>query len=264
MNADFYFGGKNVLSSLMNDPAGYIMELALRLPAVLLAICLHESAHGWVAEKCGDPTARLYGRITLNPVRHFDLVGMLFMFFVGVGWAKPVPVNPMNFRNYRKDDLKVSLAGITANLLLALVSLIGCYCLFTAAFIPFEQTYYLRSGSEIWFKNALWNSQVIKEMWGAVPAYLYEMLVYMVTVNLSLAIFNLIPVPPLDGYHVLNDLILKRPLFTSQRTAAAGHGILMLLMISGILSKVLNTVFAWVISGAGNLAYTIVSALGVA
>ena len=253
-----------MIGSLMNDPVGYIMELALRLPAVLLAICLHEAAHGWVAEKCGDPTARLMGRITLNPVRHFDLMGMLCMFVVGLGWAKPVPVNPRNFRNYRKDDLKVSLAGITANILLAMVSLIGCYAIFTAAFIPFREMYYLSESNEMWFHAALWNSQVISKMCGTVPAYLYEMLVYMVTVNLSLAIFNLIPVPPLDGYHVLNDLILKRPLFAAQRMASAGQGILILLMVTGILSRVLSTVLGWILGGAGSLAYAIVSALGVA
>ena len=110
-----------MLQSLLESPMEYLTQLVLRLPAVLIAICMHESAHGWVANRCGDPTARLMGRITLNPVKHFDPAGMLCLVFFGVGWAKPVPINPLHFRNYRKDDLKVSLAGVTTNLILALV-----------------------------------------------------------------------------------------------------------------------------------------------
>ena len=86
-----------MLQSLLESPMEYLTQLVLRLPAVLIAICMHESAHGWVANRCGDPTARLMGRITLNPVKHFDPAGMLCLVFFGVGWAKPVPINPLHF-----------------------------------------------------------------------------------------------------------------------------------------------------------------------
>ena len=117
-----------MLQSLLESPMEYLTQLMLRLPAVLIAICMHESAHGWVANRCGDPTARLMGRITLNPVKHFDPVGMLCLVFFGVGWAKPVPINPLHFRNYRKDDLKVSLAGVTMNLILGFLIMLAIVC----------------------------------------------------------------------------------------------------------------------------------------
>ena len=252
-----------MLQSLLENPMEYLTQLVLRLPAVLIAICMHESAHGWVANRCGDPTARLMGRITLNPVKHFDPVGMLCLVFFGVGWAKPVPINPLHFRNYRKDDLKVSLAGVTMNLILALVFLIPAYAVFIRAFSPFREIYYLPDGDLAWLQNALVDYRPISEMWGSVPAGLYEVLANVVLVNLSLAIFNLIPLPPLDGYHVLNDLVLKRPLFASPRAAMAGQGILILLMVTDILPWFLGWALSGVLSGVGHVAYAIVAALGV-
>lgn len=252
-----------MLQSLLESPMEYLTQLVLRLPAVLIAICMHESAHGWVANRCGDPTARLMGRITLNPVKHFDPVGMLCLVFFGVGWAKPVPINPLHFRNYRKDDLKVSLAGVTMNLILALVFLIPAYAVFIRAFSPFREIYYLPDGDLAWLQNALVDYRPISEMWGAIPGYLYEMLANVVVVNLNLAIFNLIPLPPLDGYHVLNDLVLKRPLFATQRAAMAGQGILILLMVTDILPWFLGWALSGVLSGVGHVAYAIVAALGV-
>ena len=252
-----------MLQSLLESPMEYLTQLVLRLPAVLIAICMHESAHGWVANRCGDPTARLMGRITLNPVKHFDPAGMLCLVFFGVGWAKPVPINPLHFRNYRKDDLKVSLAGVTMNLILALVFLIPAYAVFIRAFSPFREIYYLPDGDLAWLQNALVDYRPISEMWGSVPAGLYEVLANVVLVNLSLAIFNLIPLPPLDGYHVLNDLVLKRPLFATQRAAMAGQGILILLMVTDILPWFLGWALSGVLSGVGHVAYAIVAALGV-
>ena len=252
-----------MLQSLLESPMEYLTQLVLRLPAVLIAICMHESAHGWVANRCGDPTARLMGRITLNPVKHFDPAGMLCLVFFGVGWAKPVPINPLHFRNYRKDDLKVSLAGVTMNLILALVFLIPAYAVFIRAFSPFREIYYLPDGDLAWLQNALVDYRPISEMWGAIPARFYEILANVVVVNLSLAIFNLIPLPPLDGYHVLNDLVLKRPLFATQRAAMAGQGILILLMVTDILPWFLGWALSGVLSGVGHVAYAIVAALGV-
>ena len=256
-----------MLQSLLESPMEYLTQLVLRLPAVLIAICMHESAHGWVANRCGDPTARLMGRITLNPVKHFDPVGMLCLVVFGVGWAKPVPINPLHFRNYRKDDLKVSLAGVTTNLILALVFLIPTYAVFTRAFVSFREMYlyyyYLPDGARACYEVAMLNPSVIVETWGAIPGYLYEMLANVVVVNLSLAIFNLIPLPPLDGYHVLNDLALKRPLFATQRAAMAGQGILILLMVTDILPWFLGWALSGVLSGVGHVAYAIVAALGV-
>lgn len=240
----------------------YLTQLMLRLPAVLIAICMHESAHGWVANRCGDPTARLMGRITLNPVKHFDPVGMLCLVFFGVGWAKPVPINPLHFRNYRKDDLKVSLAGVTMNLILALVFLIPAYAVFTRAFVSFNEMYYLPDGARAWYEVAMWNPSVISETWGAIPGYLYEMLANVVVVNLNLAIFNLIPLPPLDGYHVLNDLVLRRSLYSSARAAQIGYVVMLVLVLSGLLSEALGFVTNGAFAILGSGAETVLRALG--
>ena len=105
----------SIFDQFLFDPRGTLLILLIALPGRLLAISAHEAAHGWVADRCGDPTARLMGRVTLNPLKHFDVVGTLCMLVFGFGWAKPVPVNPLNFRNYRRDDLKVALAGVTCS-----------------------------------------------------------------------------------------------------------------------------------------------------
>ena len=245
----------------------YLTQLVLRLPAVLIAICMHESAHGWVANRCGDPTARLMGRITLNPVKHFDLMGMLCLVVFGVGWAKPVPINPLHFRNYRKDDLKVSLAGVTTNLILALVFLIPTYAVFTRAFVSFREMYlyyyYLPDGARACYEVAMLNPSVIVETWGAIPGYLYEMLANVVVVNLSLAIFNLIPLPPLDGYHVLNDLVLKRPLFATERAARIGYVVLIVLLFSGVTGDIISFVADKAFWALGSGAGALLGALGV-
>ena len=256
-----------MLQSLLENPMEYLTQLVLRLPAVLIAICMHESAHGWVANRCGDPTARLMGRITLNPVKHFDPAGMLCLVFFGVGWAKPVPINPLHFRNYRKDDLKVSLAGVTMNLILALVFLIPTYAVFTRAFVSFREMYlyyyYLPDGARACYEVAMLNPSVIVETWGAIPGYLYEMLANVVVVNLSLAIFNLIPLPPLDGYHVLNDLVLRRSLYASSRAGQIGYVVMLVLLFSGLLSEALGFVTNGAFAILGNGAGAILSALGV-
>jgi Zn-dependent protease len=116
-----------ILNDFLTDPRGALLVFLLALPGRLLAISAHEAAHGWMAERCGDPTARMLGRVTLNPLKHLDPVGIACMLLLGIGWAKPVPVNPYLFRNYRRDDLKVSLAGITMNLILFLTGCIAMY-----------------------------------------------------------------------------------------------------------------------------------------
>ncbi len=152
--------------------------LVILLPIMLLALTLHEFAHAWTALYFGDPTAKLAGRVTLNPLKHLDPMGTLFLLIAQVGWAKPVPVNPANFSHPRA-DLWVSLAGIIANLLQALA---------------FAMT---------------WHGvrHLAPEMWSPM---LIRFLLLGITINLSLALFNLLPLFPLDGSHVLSNL-LPRP-----------------------------------------------------
>lgn len=138
----------------------------------LIAIAFHEAAHAYVADRLGDPTARLAGRLTLNPLAHIDLLGVLAFLLIKIGWAKPVPVNPMNFRNPVADEIKVALAGPCSNISLAILSAF----LFHLAGQP-------------------------------AGGFLPQLLLASVYVNLLLAIFNLLPLPPLDGSKLLRPFL---------------------------------------------------------
>ena len=112
------------IESFFSDPVNMLVIFLLAFPGRILALSAHEFAHAWVADRCGDPTARMLGRLTLNPMKHLDPLGTVMMRLVGFGWAKPVPVNPRNYRDYRRDDLKVSLAGVAMNLLLFVLAML--------------------------------------------------------------------------------------------------------------------------------------------
>lgn len=146
------------------------------IPAILIAITFHEYAHGWTADKLGDPTARYAGRLTFNPISHIDLFGTLMLFLVGFGWAKPVPVNPMYLRNPKKDLIYVSLAGPVSNLLIALI---------------FAQTF------------AIIGIENLAHIFGFWTEGMFRLIVYTIKINIVLAWFNLIPIPPLDGSKIL-------------------------------------------------------------
>ena len=148
-------------------------------PPILLALAFHEYAHGWVADRLGDPTARNAGRLTMNPLAHLDLVGTIMLFIAHIGWAKPVPVNPYNLHNPKRDIVWVSLAGPAANILMA---------------------------AGFGFLIRAFNTGGILES-VALPQPGVLLLVYGVIINISLAIFNLIPIPPLDGSRILGGLL---------------------------------------------------------
>lgn len=133
--------------------------------AILIAITIHEFSHAWVAYLYGDPTAKMQGRLTLNPIAHLDLLGTIFLLLAGFGWGKPIPVNPLNFRNPKLDNLTVSLAGPMSNLFLATV--FGLIYRFTT-----------------------------------LPPLINNFIILIIFFNLILMIFNLLPIPPLDGSKV--------------------------------------------------------------
>ena len=238
---------------LTTNPAGFVVYMIYFVAVVLLSLILHECAHGWVALQCGDPTARILGRLSLDPRKHLDPIGTACMFLLGFGWAKPVPVNPRHFRNYRHDEFLVSVAGITVNLTL--------FILCTALSVGINR---LMVGPEMYIaysgtttgKIGLYNnlSTIIAYGYSAsLPDYLasqmsmpwlqyvQRFLIMMRYVNLSLAVFNLLPIPPLDGYRLLNNL-LKGRLTVSEQTSQMTRMVLMVLCLSGALSQVLGVV----------------------
>lgn len=196
------------------------MDLILFIPVLLVSIVAHEVAHAWQARREGDDTAHRQGRITLNPVKHLDLMGSFLvpaLLYAGggviFGWAKPVPVNPSNFREHPWGDIRVSLAGIVANLLLVVLILaVGAPLL-------------AGTGSLDGVQDAVWRA------------------LYMgVYLNLILAFFNLIPIPPLDGSHVVQHLL---PDGLARRYRAVGkYGILVLMALVFLVPGALNTILA--------------------
>jgi Zn-dependent protease len=174
------------------------------------------------------------------------------LFVVGFGWAKPVPVNPNNYRHYRRDDIKVSLAGITANLLLFVF---GCLVMFGMVAFALNK---LPAGSLtssdvslVFLNPGSYGYGLIISMFGDIFGYVYTMFYILVRINMVLAVLNILPVPPLDGYHVLNDLVLRRPLFAPQRAAMIGQIVLIALIFTGALDKVFSTVTGGALTGAG-------------
>lgn len=162
---------------------GYIYSKILMIPAILLGFTFHEYAHAKMADKLGDKTARFQGRLNLNPLTHIDPLGFLMILVAGIGWAKPVQVNPAAFKDKYKDDLKVSLAGPLANLGVALFG-----------------------GVLLFIVTALIFSNILT---GALSQILYDISMQIIYINVMLFIFNLLPLPGLDGWSVFRDLSPK-------------------------------------------------------
>ena len=185
--------------AFLHDPLGMLWFLL----GLVVAITVHEASHAWVAYKLGDSTAKLAGRITLNPLAHLDPMGTLFLFLVGFGWGIPVPINPYNFKNPKWDQLFVSLAGPGANLILAIL---------------------------------------LSALYRLLPT---PLLLAIIAVNLILMIFNLLPIPPLDGSKVLRIFMSEEAFFNLQRM---GLPILLLILLFNLFFPIIPIIINYTVS----------------
>jgi Zn-dependent protease len=199
-----------MIDRLFDDPVGFLQSLILMAPALLLAVTVHEVAHGWVADRLGDPTARMLGRLTLNPLPHIDPIGALAFVLAGFGWAKPVPVNARNLRHPRRDMAWVAAAGPLANFALAFVGL-----------VVFQVV-----------------ARTVESPFFALP--LAGVLRYIYVFNLGLGVFNLIPLPPLDGGHFLPYFLPAGSWPLLRTLEQYGPILLIVLVISGATSYVMG------------------------
>ncbi|NOX20051.1 MAG: site-2 protease family protein [Nitrospirae bacterium] len=193
----------------------YLKQIVLMALPLLVAVTFHELAHGFVAYRLGDPTAKLAGRLTLNPLKHLDPLGTLvFIMTRMIGWAKPVPVNPFNLRDPKKDMIWVSLAGPAANMLIAVASAL----LYKIVMIlPVENVF------------------IVKKI--LVPVAL--MLQLSVILNIGLAVFNLIPIPPLDGSKILMGILPPRQAIAFSRIEPYGFFIILILLFLRVIDLII-------------------------
>lgn len=270
---------------LRDNPLMFLTFMLYRTPAVLLALTLHEYAHGYVALRCGDPTAQRMGRLSLNPLRHLEPIGVIFMFLFGFGWAKAVPVNPNNFRNGYKDDLKVSLAGVTVNFILYIASFLVMIALSKLMWAPdaFAQLggmerlvfsadgeYYYTTmdgmrtmrdflswgsrGFEVFLMGFVSSDPIHVGLGASLAQYMsvpwlqhvLRFFMQFASINLGLAVFNLFPLPPLDGFHVVNDIALKGRLAMTPMAFNIARLVLLALCFTGALSTVITGVIGFV------------------
>jgi len=216
-----------------------IFRIIVQFVAVLFAISVHESAHAWAADRLGDPTARLQGRVTLNPIAHIDLIGtIIFPILLAVvgapvfGWAKPVMVNPYNLRNRRRDGMFIAAAGPVANILVSL----GIIILMLV------------------FSNPILTST------NPTMLLLIKIAAFLLMINIFLAVFNLIPIPPLDGSGILEGLLKGEALVLYEKIKPYGFFILMLIIYTHVFDKIANVIFSLLFKVFPMLVYILLKA----
>lgn len=210
------------------DMQSYLISMLLSLPVILLSLSLHETAHGYAAWRLGDPTAKSLGRLTLNPIKHLDPIGFVCMLLAGFGWANPVPINSRYFKKPRRDIALVGVAGPLSNLLLSVVFLL------LLRFVGFGWLLNLPVQTELQFNLVYF-------------AILF--LYYGVYMNVTLAIFNLLPVPPLDGSRIFYIFLPPRLYYKVMQHERTITLVVMALLLLGPLSSLINLLSSLIVKG---------------
>lgn len=200
-----------------------LIGLGTRLLIIFFVLPVHECAHGWAAGKLGDPTAKAQGRLTLNPMAHVDPFGALFLILFGFGWAKSVPVNPLYFKNRKKGMALTALAGPASNLLMALAAAI----IYDACILLLPISFFATVGYQI----------------------LYYFFSSLIVINISLAVFNLIPIPPLDGSRIFGAILPEKWNYTIARYERYIFIALAVLLFAGVLDPVLDFLNHYALQG---------------
>ena len=208
----------------------WLIHLLLSLPTILIALSVHECAHAWAAYKLGDSTAKNFGRMTINPLKHLDPLGVLCMIVAGFGWARPVPVNSRNLRNPKKDMVLISLAGPASNIVLAFIGLLILRIL------------------QVLVLPAL-SAAAIGAFGVDAIAMLLQFLMLFCMLNAGLAIFNLLPIPPLDGSHLLALILPSRIYFKYVRYERYISFALVLLLVFNVLDVPLLFLRSYLLMG---------------
>ncbi|MDR1953177.1 MAG: site-2 protease family protein [Clostridiales Family XIII bacterium] len=201
--------------SFFDDPLAWLISELLILPGIVIGITVHEFAHAFAAYKLGDQTPKIQGRVTLNPLAHIDPVGLIALLFIGFGWGKPVEVNPYAFKHRRRDNLITDVAGVVTNFVMAFVFMGVMKLLYT-------------------FGDTV-NS-------GVILYYASMVVIYIIQMNLVLMVFNLLPVPPLDGFGIVTEVFNLRNKPIYEQLYFAGMPILLVLILLNIPSKVIRPI----------------------
>lgn len=198
--------------------AQMIMTKILTLPGIILGLSLHEFAHAWVSDRLGDPTPKRQGRLTINPLAHIDWIGFIALLFVGFGWGKPVMIDPGYYKNRRLGEFLTGIAGVTMNLIIAVILSFPTKALLSA--------YY--SGGSGLIEN------------------IFYIFYYAVMINVVLMIFNLIPVPPLDGWGILTQIFNLEKYSWWYKVYQYGQWILLLLIFTNVTDMILGPAVSWI------------------
>lgn len=221
-----------------------LIEVLLAIPVILFSLTFHEVAHGYVACKLGDPTARNFGRLTLNPIKHLDPIGTILMLTVGYGWAKPVPVNSRYFRDPKKGMALTALAGPVSNLILAVISVMIYSLMY--ALLNVEAVAML-----------LLSNQMLFNLYRAI----YSMFSLCAYLNVSLAVFNMIPLPPFDGSRIFYSVLPAKLYFAVMKYERYILIVFLALLYTGIVSLPISYITDWIIS-LFNLIFGLIFGIG--